>query len=220
MTKWWICVIAVWCCQSRADEVDIQALVKETQISRQAAGKLDLVWWIPTEFWSESFRRNAAMPALQRDEMIATIDEYVIVAAIESNIGTLGTMSSTSKEDMEKEAKLVVGKVQLSPIPESELTAGARNFVQIMKPVIANMLGQVGQGLHFIAFKGKNEKGEAVVNPKLPGQLSFKLGEKSFDYRLPLGSLLPAKMDADSGDRFPGNFNYNPYTGKKLVGAK
>jgi hypothetical protein len=187
---------------------------------RASNGKLDMVWWIPTEFWEASFKRSGTVPQRQREEMIATIDNYIIVAAIEGSVDSLGAMTSTSKEDMEKRVLLLVGKERLTTIPESELTPGARNFIQIMKPIITNMLGQMGQGLHMVAFKSKDENGKPFVDPKLPGQISIKVGDKSFDFRLPLATLLPARVDAESGERFPGSYNFNPFTGKKLVGAQ
>ena len=40
-----------------------------------------------------------------------------------------------------------------------------------------------------------------------------------FRYHLPLGSILPAVVDAHSGESFPGNYHFNPFTGDKLVPA-
>ena len=34
--------------------------------------------------------------------------------------------------------------------------------------------------------------------------------------KFPLGSLLKPRIDPVSGESFPGNYGYNPYTGVKL----
>lgn len=42
------------------------------------------------------------------------------------------------------------------------------------------------------------------------------MSDETFAWRLPLGSLMPATVDAGSGERFPGNSVYDPYTGRRL----
>ena len=37
-----------------------------------------------------------------------------------------------------------------------------------------------------------------------------------FIWWIPLGSLLPPKYDSETGEKFPGNYNYNPFTGIRL----
>ncbi len=205
--------------KAQAQDIDLQALVRETQITRQASQGLDLVWWIPSDYWVESLRKSALTPKQQQD-LVAAVDDYILVAALQGTIGTLGVMSSISKEELEKETTLVIGKTSLSPIPEGDLSPGARNFIQMMKPLLANMMGAMGQGMHFIAFKGKDAEGKHLVDPKAKGRIVVKMGAKEFPFRLPLGSLLPPKIDTDSGEHFPGNYDYNPFTGKKLIASK
>ena len=36
-------------------------------------------------------------------------------------------------------------------------------------------------------------------------------------YRLPLGSLFPPAVDPKTGESFPGNYHFNPFTGDKLT---
>jgi hypothetical protein len=232
MYKFLVSLVAVlWFSQSVAEDIDLQALVRETQINKQSSNKLVMVWWIPTEFWAESFRRGGTVSAKQSAEMLASIDDYVVVAAIDGTIGTLGVLASTPKDELEKKTLLIVGDTKSSPIPEGDLSPSARNFVQLMKPVIANMLGQVGQGMHFMAFKGTKESNandkslhsddvaaskQRLIDPKLPGRVTVRIGEQNFEYRLPLGSLLSPKFDPDTGERYPGNYEYSPYSGKKL----
>jgi hypothetical protein len=42
------------------------------------------------------------------------------------------------------------------------------------------------------------------------------LYDQTYRWRTPLGSLLPVKVDAKTGEEFPGNYSFNPYTGEKL----
>jgi hypothetical protein len=95
------------------------------------------------------------------------------------------------------------------------MNAGAANLLKMMKPVTANMMGQLGQGMHFIAFPGTDDS-KLLLDAKKPGQFVVKMGAKEFAFRLPIGSVLPPKMDKETGERFPGNYEFNPFTGKKL----
>jgi hypothetical protein len=206
-----------WVCGAHAQAIDLQALVRDTQVMRQTGTTMDMVWWMPTEFWRASFSSNAAMSSKQVDELVGMVDDYIVLSIIESNIGTLGVLSSTPREDLEKKVVLVVGDKELRAVPESKLSSGANKLLTMMKPVTANMMGQVGQGMHFIAFEGLDADGKALVEAKKPGRMTVKVGAKEFAFRLPLGSVLPAKLDKESGERFPGNYEFNPFTGKKLT---
>jgi hypothetical protein len=77
------------------------------------------------------------------------------------------------------------------------------------------MAGQVGQSLELVIYPAKVD-GKLVVDASQSGTLQLKLYEETFKWRLPLGSLLPAKVDAKTGESFPGNYQFNPFTGNKL----
>jgi hypothetical protein len=219
--KIWTGALLLLLCAGRlqAQEVDLQQLVRDTQITRQASPNIDLVWWIPTDYWRESLRKSA-MTSQQQQELVKTIDGYLIVAVLEGTVGTLGVLSSTSKDALAKKMSITVGDKTQKPIDETDLTPGARNFIQMMKPVLANMMGAMGEGLHLMPFNGKDAAGRHLVDPRSKGRISVKIGEKEFPFRLPLGSLLPARFDPDSGERFPGDYEFSPYSGKKLTVAK
>ena len=68
-----------------------------------------------------------------------------------------------------------------------------------------------------MVFKGKDEKGTRYLNPRKIGKFSVHLKDKSFNWRLPLASLLQPKIDPETKEAFPGDYNYNPYTGNKLI---
>ncbi len=74
--------------------------------------------------------------------------------------------------------------------------------------------------MHFIVFAGRNAQGQRYADPTRPGILIVNLGPKEFQWRLPLGCLLPSEYDAKTGEEFPGNYVYSPFTGAKLATAK
>jgi len=59
--------------------------------------------------------------------------------------------------------------------------------------------------------------GQPIADPKRDGSLTVHLNDIALRYRLPLGSVLPPSLDLKTGESFPGNYHFNPYTGGKLV---
>ncbi|HYM33821.1 MAG TPA: hypothetical protein VET48_00425, partial [Steroidobacteraceae bacterium] len=203
MKYWFLSLLAITGVgAAQAQEIDLQQLIRDSQIMRQAGQSIDLVWYIPTEYWRESFRKGGGMPPKQRDEMLGAITDFVMIATLESNVGALGVLSSTPKDELEKKMVLVANNAELHPITEADLPPATKNFIQLTKPLLASMLGQMGEGLHFIMFKGSDDSGKPFVDPRARGRLKVKVGVKEFEFRLPLGSLLPPKMDKESGERF------------------
>jgi hypothetical protein len=101
--KWgWGIVAFAWLCGARAQDMDLQAVVRDTQIMRQNGNSMDLVWWMPIEFWRGSFAKSPGISAKQLDELVGTIDDYIILSVLESTVGTLGVMASTPKDELEK----------------------------------------------------------------------------------------------------------------------
>ena len=88
----------------------------------------------------------------------------------------------------------------------------------MMQPVMAQMLGQFGQGMQFYCFPGRDDQNQPPTRSQkariLHGHAS---SNKDYQWRLPLGSLLPNKFDPQSHEEFPGNYIYNPFTGAKLI---
>jgi hypothetical protein len=204
-----------------AENVDIQKFLQETQKMVQGQNSFRLVWWIPTEFWEESFRNNAKMPQSQKEAFYKAVDDYVVLAVADAKVSELGSIMPVSKEEIVNRLSLSIGKeIHVSPLPDSKLNSDAKNLFSMMKPLIANMLGQFGKGLVFVCFQGKDMNGKRLLDPKSSQSFSIKFSGDTFNWRLPLGSLLPAKVDAATGEEFPGNYIYNPFTGSRLIEKK
>jgi hypothetical protein len=86
----------------------------------------------------------------------------------------------------------------------------------MMKPVLANLVGQIGSGFELLAFEGRTADGKRIVDPVSEQRFSIQVGAHAFDWRLPLGSLLPPMHDPMTGEVFPGNYRFSPYTGTAL----
>jgi hypothetical protein len=202
--------------QAHAQErIDLRALIRETQISSQAPNELTMVWWLPEQFWQASLRDSVS--ANQVDEVLKVVRRYTMIAVVDGRIGALGGVSFIPEETVRTNVTLKdAAGVTYIPLGESSIDPDMKNLVQVMKPLVANMLGPMGQNMHFVLFPSKSVDGRLVADPASKGAFWVNVGGKEFRYRLPLGSLLPPKYDPGTGERFPGNYDFNPFTGTKL----
>ena len=202
--------------QSQAQErIDLRALVRETQLMSEAPNEMTMVWWLPEQFWQASLGQR--LPADQVEEVLKVVRRYMLIAVVDGRIGPFGGMSFSPEQSVRANVTLKdAAGVNYAPLGESSIDPDMKNLIQAMKPVVANMLGAIGQNMHFVLFPSKSADGRLVADPASKGTLWVLVGGKDFRYRLPLGSLLSPKYDPGTGETFPGNYNFNPYTGTKL----
>ena len=142
----------------------------------------------------------------------------MVVCVVDAKISPFGSVIPTPRDKILDKLALFIGQGEsMKPLSDSEISGDAKNLFAMMKPIMANMFGQFGQGMEFICFNGVDSKGKKLLDPKQEGSFSLIFTDTTYKWRLPLGSLLPPKYDPQTGEEFPGNYNYNPFTGKKLV---
>lgn len=209
-----LCAICLSTLPARAD---MQQMISETQRVEQFNGGFRLIWWIPTDYWRESFKKTA-MSQAQSDAMCKSLDDFLIFAVTDVNIGPFGGVTPQPADEIisKLSAKVDQGD-EMKPLDSSELSPDAKNLLAMMKPAMTNMLGQFGSGLVFVCFPAKDATGARLLDPRKPGMLQLTYGDRVYKFRLPLGSLLPPKYDPQTGEKFLGSYVYSPFTGVKLV---
>jgi hypothetical protein len=198
-----------------ASAVNLQDLVIETQRTTQTNGQMTMAWWMPQQFWEESMKANPAVPAAARDQVLAALGDYTVVAMLRAKVGVTGLTEVQPKAELVKNAQFEINGKAIAPLSPEQIAPGAQLVLAQLKPALASMAGQVGQSLELVIYPAKAD-GKLLVDASQSGTLQIKLYEETFKWRLPLGSLLPARVDAKTGESFPGNYQFNPFTGGKL----
>lgn len=214
LLSWSLLAIAAEPTPLPPERIQINQLTNETQQSSSSKDTLDLVWWLPPQFWLASSRDDdrAAMT-----EIAALFQKYTVVAAVNGKIGKLG-IDGFMNEDELRQALVVLGAdgKEYRPIAPDKLDPKVTMVFGILKPILGSMIGQLGNNLHFYVFPGKGKDGKPLADPLAPGTLTVQLGEARYDFTTPLGSLLTPQHDPRTGQKFPGNYRFNPYTGSQL----
>ncbi|MEJ2236399.1 MAG: hypothetical protein P8X67_21050 [Syntrophobacterales bacterium] len=216
-------LICGWMSVSVAQDrkVDINALVQETQKMSDTSGEMTLIWWIPEEFWRASFEQDPNMTAAQTEQFIQVLRPYVLIVAVDGNIGTFGGVTYKSETTIRDSIQLIDGQgTRYRPLTNENIDADSRNFLSMMKPVFVNMLGPIGQNMHFFLFPAKNTMGQNIAVAKSEGTFSVKLATRVFKWRLPLGSILPAKICPVDGEKLSGAWKFCPWHGVELTYGK
>jgi len=200
-----------------AQEVDLTALVHETQKLSAQSGTMTMAWWIPEQFWTANFRQQS-LPVAQVEEFLRVVRPYTIVAVCDGTVGPRGEISYHSQDVIRTNLQLIDarGKSYL-PRTEDEFGGEIKNLLAMMKPILTGMLGPMGQNLHFFLFPATTAGRLPVADAAAMGHFQVRLGEREFAWRLPLDAVLPGQVCPDCHEPCKGSWNYCPWCGTKLA---
>ena len=197
---------------------DLQAIIRDTQRTASVPHQICLVWWLPEQFWRASLEPNNTVSQPQIEKILNVMRRYTLIAGADGRIGPMGGVTYTSEETVRRNTLIKDSKGETyAPFDESALDPDMKSMITLLRPLLSNMLGALGENLHFFVFPSKAKDGRLIADPTKEGTLEVTLNATSFKYRLPLGSVLPPVYDPATGENFPGNYKFNPYTGDKLT---
>jgi len=193
--------------------VDIEALCDETMKISQDPEKMTMAWWFPEEYWGAIFAQD--------EESMKVLRPYTIILIADGNMGAFGGITYESKATIQTSIKVKDSEgIRYLPISEDLIDADTKNILSMMEPIFANILGPMGQNMHFFVFPSMNKKDQKIVEAKKEGTFSVELGESEFIWKLPLGSLLPPKTCQTCGEKLSGAYKFCPWDGTKLPETK
>jgi hypothetical protein len=200
-----------------ADGVDQSALIRDLTLTRNADGRITMAMWMPDEFWRSALQSSKQLTDKGISDYIAVVHPYTLVAVLDAQRG-ITAYRYTDTETLVNEATIEDSHgTTYSPLPPESVAEDIRNLIQTMRPLLANMMGALGQHMEFLVFPSMDKAGHRIADPKIDGSLTVHVGDVALRYRFPLGSLLPPTLDPKTGESFPGSYHFNPYTGGKLV---
>jgi len=203
-----------------ARKVELTDLVHETQKSGKVPGAITLVWWVPEEFWRVSLESSGRMTPEAVDRMLRVFHPYTMVGIVDGTIGPFGAVTYASNEEARVAIQLQDTRGRAyPPLDDDVLSADVKSFLQIMKPLLTNMMGPMGKNFHFFLFPAEDIKGRVLADPKSEGSMTIVYKGKEFKWRLPLASLLPTKTCPKCLEVLPGSYKFCPWDGTPLPGA-
>jgi hypothetical protein len=183
---------------------------------------MNLVWWIPTEFWSATLLSNKDLPPEASKEVIDKLKPYAILAVVRGDITNAKFYDkATVQANLTVTYKDAKGKTfVLKPIENPNDTV--TQLINQIKPMLTAAMGKTGLNMHFYVFDDQ-AAGQRIVPLTEHGQLIVELkplpkedgGTIAFD--LPLDSLFQPRLCANCGHKANVSWLYCPYCGKELA---
>ena len=199
------------------EDINVNKLIEETQLMAEGADDMTLVWWMPNEFWEVSFAQEPTISAADAQKSLDILKNYTIIMLVDGTIGTFGGVTYKSESYLRSNTTVSDKNGQTySPLSSSEIDADTKSLLSAMKPVFANMLGPMGENMHFMIFPGHDRSGNPMTNALEEGSFIVTTSGKLFKFRLPLGALLPVKICPVDGEEMNGAWKYCPWHGVEL----
>ncbi len=198
-------------------KVDLNALIAETQKLSEKTSEMTLIWWIPLEFWAATFAQDPNMTPAQTEDFLKVLRPYTLLAVVDGTVGTFGGITYKPEALIRSNLTLRDGKgASIPPIETGAVSGDVINLIQMMKPILANMLGPMGENFNFYIFPASTPEGVVIADGKKKGAFSVKLDTREFRWKLPLDSLLTPKTCAKCKETCKGSWDYCPWCGTKL----
>jgi len=198
--------------------VSLRDLVLETQQLSDRMPRITMAWWMPSEFWRYSVEQSPGGSAHMGSEIVKVVSPYLIVAVVDGDVGPLGGVGYKDPDQLRKEVTVVTaGGAVLQPIAEADASPDVRNLLAMMRPMMANNLGQMGQSVTPMLFPALDPSGQRVADATRPGSFKLVVDDLQFEFRTPLASLVPKRRCPVDGEALSGNWQYCPWHGKPLA---
>lgn len=197
-------------------EVRVNTLVEEVQSISEDPNRIELVWWMPPQFWQRALLDSGLAKAEER-KMTDLFAKYVVVAVVKGDLGDVGVKRFADEAALRKQLRLVdADGTRVAPLAQDDLEAELAILFTVMRPVMASFIGPTGQNMQMFAFPGRDRAGKPRADALSAGTVRFDLDGVPFAFETPLPSLLMPMYDGATGKEFPGTFRFNPYTGAPL----
>ena len=207
----------------KLEDVDLDNLIQETQVTN-SDDKITVIWWIPQEFWAVSLSQETSMSETEKGEFLRALEPYFMLAVVQGEISSFGTANfydleeiknklTFSFEDSDQQTQIIDPAQTVSP--EVEL------LQKIIRPMLEQMMGNLGQNFHFLTFDDQNIQGTRNISPYENGKITVQFSEEleqedlNLNIDLPLDSLFISRI-CPNGKEAHVSWKYCPWDGTKL----
>lgn len=210
--------------QKPIKDVDATALTQEGQVMDNNNEGLDLIWWLPPEFWAVTLTQSSEVTPQQVEQVLGILRPYSVLAVVQANISSFGSFTF-----LERDAIMDGLSIELVS-PDGTVTSishtqpsdpDLRMMLDQMRPILAAAMGNMGQNFFFFPLPDVDEDGNRIMSPYEKGVLRVRLGAREdvpatrLEIELPLDSLFVPRI-CPNGKPAHISWAYCPWKGEKL----
>ena len=186
------------------------------------SSNLDMIWWLPQEFWEATLRQGGGVPEQQIEQMLMVLENHTVLGVVQADISAFGAFTYFDKEKIM--GGLVVEVVnadgEVQSVSHTEpADPDMRLMLDQMRPILAQAMGNLGENFYFFPLPNHDENGERFLSPYDVGQLRVTLqrGDERTEVKIdfPADSLFVPRM-CQNGKPAHVSWTHCPWGGKKL----
>ncbi len=198
-------------------KIVVTELVRDTQQQSKDDEGVKIVWWMPPELWQSSLASDGKMSPAQVEQFLSIVRPYLMVAVVGAKVGPSGTPTFLPEETLRSRIKVVDsnGRSYL-PLADDKTSAEVKHLVTVMGPLFGKLLGPMGENLRIFLFPARDADGREIASATSSRSFDVLLGERRYHWRLPIGSVLPAKVCPEDGEVLNGAWSFCPWHGTRL----
>lgn len=190
-------------------------LVMECMKNNGEGANKQMTIGFPYNFWEIIGEQMKVSPEFV-ENIVTQMKDYMMFCVVDYTTTSSGINFKTD-EEIRKSIKLTdSSKNVLKPLADTDISADAKKLLQNLKPLMAQMLGQFGEGMRIYLFKPKKLNGQSAFNVLTKNNFTLSWNTTSLNWQLPLSSVLPPKFCSIDNEKMKGNWEYCPIHGIKL----
>ncbi len=198
--------------QIKSENVELTDFIRDIIITQKDGDNMKQIWILPKEYWAIALKDSSYSNQETLDEIKMLLNDYLIISALDIDLGVLASMKSNEIEISLRDKN---NKMHY-PIEMENLDEDVTLIINVLKPTLAKMIGNLGEKLEFFVFKNIAADNTEILTPYKSGNISVLLNESEFKYKTPFGSLVKRKKCPVDGEKLNGNWDFCPWHGKKL----
>ena len=201
-------------------QIDLSTLIPQIQKYDARSDSLNMAMWYPEQFWRAVISEDTSMPQSDIEEALDVFRPYVVVAVLAGELGPFGAPHFKPKADVLANTRLIdeEGTVY-EPLTSSALDLDMQSFLAVFEPMMTQSFGPMGDAMVLVVFPARRSDRAVIADATREGRFQVTVGDSEFQWRLPLGAVLPPKTCPADGEEMSGAWRYCPWHGVELMGS-
>ncbi|NRD23429.1 hypothetical protein HNV10_09265 [Winogradskyella litoriviva] len=194
--------------QNKNKNPDLMTLVKDLIQTEKTGQNMKQVWWLPEVYWEVALKDSPLGTQALIDEISTIFKDYSLFILLDAELTAFSGIKKNKILDLE----LVVNNNSYKPL--KSYSDEIQSMIDVLKPTFSKMLGEVGENIEFFVFD--NTFSDAI-SPTKETVFQLNFNNSSFEYNLPLPSLVREKKCPIDNKKHNGSWKFCPYHGEELI---
>jgi len=203
--------------QTWTGELNSSAIMMEAQRQTTTHQKVIVVQWVPIEAWQAMMKQNPNIQKELLEQMVKKLEPYLFFWVVAADLGPIGGLTYKDENYLRANLELIDDRGQgYLALEDDQISPDVRMFNSMIKPVMQNLLGPLGKNMYVLVFPAKARDGRAIADPRQEGSFSVRLADDTFNWRMPLGTVLPPKTCPTCKQPMSGAWKFCPWDATPL----